>query len=100
MRRDLKRGASDATIYGDPHVNHAFRAWHDATHFAHGLGFHLAGEKAVCEHQIADLYRAHPNAPKLWAALLSAEIVGQAEAFLATGSFPVDQAQFTREALL
>lgn len=23
-------GASDATIYGDARVNHAFRAWHDA----------------------------------------------------------------------
>lgn len=74
-------GASDGTIYADPAVNWAFRAWHDATHIAGRYDFTLAGETATCEAQIR------------------AEIVGQAQYAAAHGHFPVDQAAFVQEAI-
>ena len=45
-------GASSNTIYVDPHVNHAFRAWHDSLHLEHDLTFSLADEL-----QMAELHR-------------------------------------------
>lgn len=89
-------GASDATIYGAPEVNHAFRAWHDAAHVAGMHEFTLAGEAATAERQVRELLAAYPRAPRAWLALLRAEVTGQAEHFAAHGSFPADQAAFIR----
>lgn len=92
-------GASDCTIYGDARVNHAFRAWHDATHRAGAFGFTLEGERATREAQARAVLQLYPRAPKAWLALLRAEIDGQAEFFAANGFFPADQFAFVREAL-
>ncbi len=86
-------GASDATIYGDARVNHAFRAWHDACHLRGGLGFTLEAERAACAMQERELLTRYPGALPI-AAMLRAEIIGQAEHFAAFGEFPTDQAAF------
>ena len=92
-------GASDRTPYGDARVNHAFRAWHDATHKAGGYGFTLEGERATCAAQARAVMLAYPRAPRLWLALLDAEINGQAAHFAAHGFFPADQTAFIKERL-
>lgn len=86
-------GASDRTIWRDARVNHAFRAWHDDCHIRAGVGFTLVGERAACELQIRELMAAHPQAHAM-AAIIRAEVIGQAEYFAATGSFPEDQIAF------
>src|SRR3712207_4164474 len=48
-------GGSEKTIYVDPTVNYAFRAWHDWHHWRHSLPFTPDGERAVCELQCRDL---------------------------------------------
>lgn len=88
-------GASDATIFGDARVNHAFRAWHDATHKRHAFGFTLAGERATCEAQCAELLALWPLASPL-AAVIRCEVIGQAEYFATHGAFPLDQIGFAR----
>jgi hypothetical protein len=42
-------GASDCTIYGDPRINYAFRAWHDSIHLRLNAGFTVAEEIRVAE---------------------------------------------------
>jgi hypothetical protein len=57
-RMGVSADHSDATVYGDPHVNHAFRAWHDWTHYILGPGegeFTVPGERAVLEAQCRDM---------------------------------------------
>jgi hypothetical protein len=87
-------GASDATIYGDARVNHAFRAWHDACHVDGQFPLTLAGERAACEFQIGTLLKRFPLAPARWLHIIRAEIVGQAEHYAVHGEFPADQAAF------
>jgi len=87
-------GGSDATIYADPRVNFAFRAWHDATHREIAGAFTLAGEREVCEVQVRALYARFPSAPLAWARILRAEVIGQAEYFVTYGTFPADQRAF------
>lgn len=89
-------GASGRTIFGDPEVNYAFRAWHDARHILGAHNFTFAGECATCADQIRDmeaLYRGHHRLP-FWRALLRAEIIGQAAYAHAWGEFPADQSDF------
>lgn len=92
-------GASDATIYADPRVNHAFRAWHDAEHVRGAFDFSLTGERATCEAQIRGLLARFPRVPSFFLAIIRAEITGQAEHFARFGEFPADQAAFIREAI-
>ena len=87
-------GASEGTIYRDARVNHAFRAWHDAAHIAGGFAFDLDGERAACEYQIAQMRRALPLVPDLFARVIRAEVIGQAEYFATHGAFPSNQAAF------
>ena len=89
-------GASDATIYEDAAVNHAFRAWHDACHIERRLGFTLAAEREVCELQIVQALQRYPNIPARVLRLIRAEVTGQAEHFAVYGQFPIDQAAFIR----
>lgn len=93
-------GASLETIYRDPMVNHAFRAWHDKTHLALPAlhRFTLAGETATCDAQCRELLRLWPRALPL-ARIIRAEIIGQAEHFAAFGFFPGNQAAFIEEYL-
>lgn len=92
-------GGSDRTIYGDPHVNHAFRAWHDHVHAANLFDFTLAGEVATCEAQIAIMLRAFPLAPLCWSRIIRSEVICQAHYYEKTGQFPPDQVSFIRATL-
>lgn len=40
-------GGCELTIYSEPKINHAFRAWHDRTHLRIDAGFDYDGEFAV-----------------------------------------------------
>ena len=89
-------GASDATIYGDATVNHAFRAWHDSAHLRGGYDFTPEGEYLAAKLQCADILQAYPSAPELWLDLVMAEVVGQVEYVAKNGAFPLDQIGFIR----
>jgi hypothetical protein len=78
----------ETSIYGDASVNLAFRAWHDATHLAHGLGFNASDEIAVAHIQCASACIARDKA------LLWADVAGQVRYFEAFGEFPNDQTAF------
>lgn len=43
---------SAQTIFGDPRINYAFRAWHDWCHWSGGFDFSLQGETNTCMMQI------------------------------------------------
>ena len=72
-------GGCDATIYVDPAVNHAFRAWHDLTHWQEGEDFSVAGETAVSAVQCRQLTAlfGDNDVARRWCAILDAEVVGQ-----------------------
>lgn len=81
-------GASEGTIYGDPSVNWAMRAWHDAHHVGLVSDFSLAGERRVAAAQAAACETPED------AALLLADVLGQAEYYAAHSAFPTDQVAF------
>lgn len=90
-------GASDATIWGAPHVNHAFRAWHDWVHYQFKLPFTPEGEHRACGIQCFMLHDKYGNTPRVahWRNVLTAEIDGQLQyAQRHCGAFPVDQRRF------
>ena len=89
-------GGSQASIYGDPGVNYAFRAWHDWCHCVGNHDFTLGGEAAACEMQCAQLItRFGDNAvTRRWCRILRAEIIGQALYFERYQRFPDDQYGF------
>ena len=92
---------SEATIYGDPEVNYAFRAWHDWTHWRGEHDFSLTGESSTMSNQLClliDLYGWSTETRK-WARLLYADIVGQKNYFDLHGVFPADQRQFVTDFL-
>ena len=78
----------ETSIYGDARVNLASRAWHDATHLQHGLGFNASDEIAVARIQCASAGIARDRA------LLWADIAGQVRYFETFGEFPNDQKAF------
>jgi hypothetical protein len=89
-------GASDKTIYGDPEINHAFRAWHDWSHWIARQPFTPRGERAVsaaqCRHLLIDYGdNAHT---RRWQLIIDAEVVGQNEYQARYQRFPADQAGF------
>jgi hypothetical protein len=86
------QGGSEATIYGDPTVNHAFRAWHDSLHLKLNAPFTLAGEKLVALEQARIIGGNYGK-------IVIAEVVGQAEHFEKHGTFPIDQKAFITEYL-
>lgn len=84
------------TIYGDPEVNIAFRAWHDATHLRLNAPFTFAGEIRVCHAQQADIAKIYGQREAgLFAHILQIEVIEQAAEFANTSRFPVDQRAFT-----
>lgn len=91
-------GGSDATIFGDASVNHAFRAWHDWHHYRHALPFTPEGEARACLYQVADLVAEYGDnaTTRQWARILDAEINGQLAYCAARGAFPDNQDAFTR----
>lgn len=94
-------GASDATIYSAPEINHAFRAWHDWHHWAGGLDFSPEAEARVCQRQIAEMLDLHGlNAvTERWVRILDAEINGQVAYFARWGRFPDNQRAFVEQYL-
>lgn len=91
---------SDLTIYGDPEVNCAARAWHDACHILADAPFTDEGERAVCELQKAQLRAVYGDASSLlFCAIIHAEVIGQLDYKTANGRFPDDQRGFVMTAL-
>lgn len=86
---------SERTIYGDPEVNFAARAWHDACHVLANAGFDDAGERAVCRLQQAQLALVYGvDTSLLFRRIVWAEVVGQLQFKARHGAFPVDQRAF------
>lgn len=84
------------TIYGDPEVNYAFRAWHEATHIRLNAPFTRAGEARVCAAQQADVAKLYGRREAfMFAHILHCEVLEQAEELERTGRFPADQRAFT-----
>lgn len=89
---------SEQTIYGDPEVNYAARAWHDACHILADAEFDDAGEHAVCELQCAQLRMVYGDASSiLFRRIVRAEVLGQLDYKSLNGYFPVDQRAFVRD---
>lgn len=83
-------GASDQTAFGDPSVNHAFRAVHDSAHLAHRLDFTAAQEIALARiqaNQFADCGDAV-------AQYVLDDLAGQTLYRVKHGEFPADQRAF------
>lgn len=86
---------SDMTIYGDPEVNFAARAWHDACHILAGAPFNDEGERAVAELQKQQLRAVYGEASsRLFCAIVDAEVIGQLDYKATHGEFPRDQRAF------
>lgn len=89
---------SELTIYGDPEVNYAARAWHDACHVLANAPFNDAGERAVAELQKSQLRAVYGEASsRLFCRIVDAEVVGQLDYKAANGEFPRDQRAFVLE---
>lgn len=84
-------GASDGTIFGDPTVNHKFRAWHDYIHIKYDKGYDFIGETMVAQIQKSQL----PYDWLIERELIECEIVGQALYFMEHGDFLQDQRAYT-----
>lgn len=94
-------GASERTIYGDPAVNHAFRAWHDYQHIVQRAEFDDHGERLVYHAQRLDVLALAPN-PAVAAQccrVLHCEVIGQLDHMARFGRFPTDQRRFASEYL-
>jgi hypothetical protein len=89
-------GGSEDTIYKEPHVNCAFRGWHDLCHWRGQFPFTLEGEVATCEMQCRQLLEfCGTNETTLkWCTVLRAEIIGQAKYFQRHKRFPKNQSAF------
>ncbi len=94
-------GGSERTIYGDPQVNFAFRAWHDWCHWRGGYDFSYEGERAACTMQGDHLVALYGESPQTrrWRRILQAEIKGQRDYFDRHGEFPADQRGFVESYL-
>lgn len=74
-------GVCDNTIYGSPEVNYAFRAWHDALHIAHNLGFDTDSEIKVSNHQVQQVRQAQDISwveTHCFSRWVAADVAGQA----------------------
>jgi len=90
---------SDCTIFGDPAVNHQFRAWHDYCHYIGQFPFTTAGEAQAAALQIEQLRAAGLSSPEV-ETLIDIEVNEQAKFFERSGGFPRDQRAFTRFCLI
>lgn len=93
-------GESDNTIFGAPHVNHAFRAWHDYVHVVFGLPFTVDGEHLVMkiqQRQVLTLGAGFTDAERaLFCKLLECEIDAQIQHYVTHGEFVRDQRAFAQ----
>lgn len=91
-------GASERTIFADAHVNHAFRAWHDARHISGGHDFSRNGEFCTMVDMMADVSAIYDGqTAATFRTILRAEILGQREFQDRFGGFPLDQMAFVRD---
>lgn len=81
-------GASEHTIFQDSRVNWSFRALHDVLHLKTRYSFNPYTEMALGRIQ-ANQYSG------IIADIIYAEVAGQAEYFLKTGQFVLNQVEFT-----
>ena len=72
-------GGCEGTIYADPAVNHAFRAWHDWSHWKGDHDFSLQGECCVFDMQPRHLLYVYGDTEQTlrWIDILRAEVIGQ-----------------------
>jgi hypothetical protein len=89
-------GGSENTIYGEPEVNWAFRAWHDWCHYRGAHDFTPEGERAVFEMQRSHLLLFYGDCAQTqrWIKILRAEVIGQQKHFYKHGYYPYDQRAF------
>lgn len=86
-------GGCDRTIYSSPAINHAARAWHDATHVQLAAEFTPEGELRVAIHTARRVLECGLSYRD--AALVFADVWGQVcYAAAHGGDFPADQAAF------
>jgi len=92
-------GGSEQTIFGCAEHNYAFRAWHDAVHYALQAPFTISGEAAVAYAQIAQLVARYGEDGYVieWAARILSEVIGQAMYAAQGNDFPADQIAFSME---
>lgn len=88
-------GCSDNTIFGEPTINHYFRAWHDYIHITENYGYDFVGESIVANIQCSQL----PHHLIFERELILCEIVGQAQYFMKHNEFVKNQRNFTRNYL-
>ncbi len=84
------RGASDGSVFGDPKINHLFRAWHDLMHILNKFDFSTEGESMTGFLQMAQL-------PEDWhfeRQLILSEVIGQVLYYKYHNEFPTDQRAF------
>lgn len=92
---EIWTGASDNTIFGEPFVNHIFRAWHDLIHIVYDQPFNFGGESTVATIQCSQL-------PTDWIfekELLTAEVLGQNQYYRIHREYVTDQRQFAYDYL-
>ncbi len=72
-------GACDQTIFGDPGINHSFRAWHDSKHLFGQFAFNKEGETAVFFEQAKDIYSLFGGGTiaNRFVDIVRAEIIGE-----------------------
>ena len=88
------------TIYGDPEVNIAARAWHDACHLIGGFEFTTAGERKTAMLQRNQLRQVFGSfSAEHFCTLVEIEVEGQALYFERWRVFPEDQRLYTDCAL-
>jgi hypothetical protein len=95
------KAGSANTIFGDPAVNHHFRAWHDWCHWKGRHDFSMRGELAVHEMQSAHLVTVYGDCEttRHWQHILFADGIGQKLHHQRHGSFPQNQMAFVRQFL-
>lgn len=81
-------GGCDQTIYSQPYINHAFRAWHDKIHLENNLNFSQTGEA-----QTAFIHMAACD-NETDALTIFADVYGQVLYYQKTGQFVENQAEF------
>lgn len=93
--------SSDCTIYGDPKVNVAFRAWHDYVHITHNLDFSADGErntrKIQQDHVLFYGQGYNQQTLLLFCTLLFIEVDCQLAHYLKYREYVQDQRQFCKD---
>ncbi len=94
-------GGSANTIFGDPHVNYDFRAWHDWCHWQGDFDFSLRGEYETFRMQCRHLAIVHGDneTTRHWRRILFADIIAQKFYERRIGRFPDHQMHIVRRYL-